>query len=128
MFGFSGSFNIVYVYTPEILPTSIRASICQILFLISRVAPLIVPSLSHFIGEYVDFIFIIFGFGYSFSCYFLKETLNMKLVDDVQDLNDNVSEKNFEDSLSFSNEEFSVFSESNNNFELSLDMSYSRLK
>jgi hypothetical protein len=129
MFGFSASFNIVYVYTPEILPTSIRASICQILFLISRFAPLLIPTLSHIIGDYVDFVFIIFGFGYSFTCYFLKETLNMKLVDEIQQLNDTIiSEKNLEDSLCFSNEEFSVFSESNNNIDISFDMSYSKLK
>ena len=56
----------------------------------------------------------------------------MKLVDDVQDsnekINDSVAEKINEDSLCFSNEEFSVFSESNNNIDISFDMSYSRLK
>ena len=128
MFGFSASFNIIYIYTPEILPISIRASICQILFLISRFAPLLIPTLSHIIGDKVDFLFIIFGFGYTISCYFLKETLNMKLVDDSQQLNDTISDKIVEDSFSFSNEEFSVFSESNYNNEYSFDMSYSRLK
>ena len=132
MFGFSAAFNIVYIYTPEILPISIRASICQILFLISRFAPLLIPTLSHIIGDNVDFIFIIIGFSYSFSCFFLKETLNMKSVDDVQDsnekINDSVAEKINDDSFSFSYDELSVFSDSNNNIELSFDMSYSRLK
>ena len=56
----------------------------------------------------------------------------MKSVDDVQDsnekINDSVAEKINDDSFSFSYDELSVFSDSNNNIELSFDMSYSKLK
>ena len=67
----------------------------------------------------------------SFSCFFLKETLNVGLIDEIQELNSFEGNKgnNIDDSVSFSNEEFSIFSADNyNNMEISFDMSYSRLK
>ena len=131
MFGFAATFNIIYIYTPEILPTSIRATICQFLFLISRTPPFIIPSLIHIIGNKIDGIFIFSGLMLSFSCFFLKETLNVGLIDEIQELNSFEGNKgnNIDDSVSFSNEEFSIFSADNyNNMEISFDMSYSRLK
>ena len=54
MFGFSATFNVIYIYTPEILPISIKGSMSEFLFLLSRFAPFCVPILSEFIGDYID--------------------------------------------------------------------------
>ena len=87
MFGFAASFNIIYIYTPEILPTPTRGTISQFLFLISRTPPFIIPSLIHIVGKKIDGIFIFNGLIFSISCFFLKETLNVGLIDEIQELN-----------------------------------------
>jgi len=37
MFGYAATFNVIFIYTSEILPTPIRATVCEILFLINSI-------------------------------------------------------------------------------------------
>ena len=101
-FGFSASFNLVFIYSPEVFPTSIRSTVIGFLFLMSRIGALVVPSLSALFPNP----FLIFGLlsiisGY--LCFYLEETLGNDILDDIPEIirqksflsfNQNKSKKN----------------------------------
>ena len=119
MFGFSATFNVIYIYTAEILPISIKGSMSEFLFLLSRFAPFCVPILSELIGDYIDFIFILMGISYGIACFGLNETLGKVTTEDIPESNYlNSKDSSFEyDNIS----EFSLISSENDshNFMLS---------
>lgn len=81
-FGFSAAFNVVYIYSPESFPTSIRSTAMGFLFLISRLGGLLVPSISAIVPHNPIF----FGFLAIISGYcsgLLPETLGTEIPDDV---------------------------------------------
>ncbi len=119
MFGFSATFNVIYIYTPEILTISIKGSMSEFLFLLSRFAPFCVPILSEFIGDYIDFAFILMGISYGIACFGLNETLGKVITEDIPESH-YINSKN--SSFKFDNlSEFSLISSENDshNFMLS---------
>jgi MFS family permease len=84
-FGFSGALNILYIYTPESFPTSIRAKTFGFLFLISRAAAVVVPVVSNISRHMPLFIAILSSLGGWMTC-FLEETLGREMVDDIPEL------------------------------------------
>ena len=83
MGGFAACFNVLYIYSPEVFPTPIRGTCCNILFLLSRISPLFVSPLTSLLGNNIDYVFVIFGLVGGFSCNFLKETLGVPLSDEI---------------------------------------------
>ena len=86
MFGYSSTFNVTYIYTPEILPTVIRGNVSEFLFLFSRIAPFSIPLITSLIGKWMNLLFILMGFAYALACFGLKETLNENLNEDIPEL------------------------------------------
>ena len=80
-FGFSGSLNLLYIYTNELFPLSIKALTFGFMYLMSRAGGVAIPL---FLAS--DYYPIILG-GLSISCGYLMgklpETLGKKLLDDV---------------------------------------------
>jgi MFS family permease len=81
-FGFSSVFNVIYIYSPEAIPTSIRSTIMGLLYFSSRIGAMIVPGLLRFINHPPIF----FGMLALVSAYlstFLEETLGADLPDEL---------------------------------------------
>jgi hypothetical protein len=81
-FGFSGVFNLLFIYTPEIFPTSIRSTVTGFLYFISRIGALLVPTVVSMVARSN----LVFGFVPIFGaylCFQLKETLDEDILDDV---------------------------------------------
>ena len=80
-FGFAGSLNLLYIYTNELFPMSIKALTFGFMYLMSRAGGVAIPL---FLAS--DYYPIILG-GLSVSCGYLMgklpETLGKKLLDDV---------------------------------------------
>jgi hypothetical protein len=80
-FGFAGALNLLYIYTNELFPMSIKALTFGFMYLMSRAGGMVIP-----LFLYTNYYPIILS-GLSVSCgYFmgkLPETLGKKLLDDV---------------------------------------------
>ena len=99
MMGFSSTLNCLYIYTPEIIPTKIRSTVCGMLYFFGMISPSFVPIFKSVFYNFFTFFFIFFGFFYSFFCFFLEETLNKNISDDIP-------EENFNHLRNFSEEDF----------------------
>ena len=75
MMGYSSTFNVLYIYSPEIIPSSIRSTVCGALYFCGMVAPSCVPFCKTFMPGTFEILFIVFGFAYSLTCLKLPETL-----------------------------------------------------
>ena len=88
-FGFSGAFNLLYIYTNELFPMSIKALTFGFLYLMSRAGGVMIPL---FLAT--SYYPIIIG-GLSISCGHLMaklpETFGKKLLDDVPEVIRNYS-------------------------------------
>ena len=80
-FGFAGSLNLLYIYTNELFPMSIKAITFGFMYFMSRAGGMVIPI---FLAS--DYYPIILG-ALSISCGYLMgklpETLGKKLLDDV---------------------------------------------
>jgi hypothetical protein len=81
-FGFSGVFNLLFIYTPEVFPTSIRSTVTGAVYFISRVGALIVPTVVSLVPRANLTFGLISIFG-AYLCFGLKETLGEDILDDV---------------------------------------------
>jgi ABC-type multidrug transport system fused ATPase/permease subunit len=81
-FGFSGTFNLIYIYSPEVFPTTIRSTVMGWLYFTSRLGAMLVPGLTPHIPHNP----ILFGCLSLVTVYassFLTETLGKEIPDDV---------------------------------------------
>lgn len=85
-FGFSATFNVIYIYSPEIFPTSIRSTVMGFLYLISRLGALIVPSVTAII-PHTPILFGLLSIVSSYLCFQLTETLGRDIDDDMPEVN-----------------------------------------
>ena len=83
MMGFSSTFNVLYIYSPEIIPSSIRSTVCGALYFCGMVAPTFVPIFKTYIPGIFEYFFIVFGFLYSIMCMNLPETLGKEIKDEI---------------------------------------------
>ena len=83
MMGYSSTFNVLYIYSPEIIPSSIRSTVCGALYFCGMVAPTFVPFFKTFIPRIFEYLFIVFGFLYSIMCINLPETLGKEHKDEI---------------------------------------------
>ena len=84
-FGFAASFNLIFLYSPEIFPTSIRSTVMGFLYFMSRIGALVVPSVSRIVSKPP----LMFGFLSlisSYLCSFLTETLGREIEDDMPEI------------------------------------------
>jgi OCT family organic cation transporter-like MFS transporter 4/5 len=91
-FGLSGLFNIMYIYSPEVFPTSIRSTVIGYLYLISRTGALLVPTFSAIVKRS----WLVFAIMTLVSCFmtrYLKESLGCAIEDEVPELRDISDEK-----------------------------------
>jgi len=84
-FGFSATFNVIYIYSPEIFPTSIRLTVMGFLYLNSRLGALIVPTVSLII-PHTPILFGILSIISSYLCFQLTETLGREIDDDMPEI------------------------------------------
>jgi len=111
-FGFSATFNVIYIYSPEIFPTSVRSTVMGFLYLISRLGALIVPTVSAII-PHTPFLFGILAIISSYLCFKLTETLGRDMEDDMPEVNRQksfLSTSNRKLSRKFTSKYFSKFS------------------
>jgi hypothetical protein len=80
--GFSSVFNVIYIYSPEAIPTSIRSTVMGILFVASRIGAMSVPTVLRVINH-PPFFFAILAIVSGYLCTFLEETLGAELEDDI---------------------------------------------
>ena len=83
MMGYSSTFNVLYIYSPEIIPSTIRSTVCGAIYFCGMVAPSIVPFIKIYFPKMFNNLFIIFGFAYSIICINLKETLGNENNDEI---------------------------------------------
>ena len=79
MLGFSATFTVISVYTPEIFAPKLRGTVCGFLVLVMRIGPLFVPLFTNLFGNGVYFLMAGCGFINGVLCNFLEETLGKKL-------------------------------------------------
>ena len=84
MFGNAAAFNIIYLYTSELFPTSFRATVFGITNLIARLGGVVAPLLDEFMrSSYM----LIFGIVSLVSCgitLLLRETKGAELLDTLE--------------------------------------------
>ena len=83
MIGYSSTFNVLYIYTPEIIPSSIRSTVSGAIYFCGMIAPSCVPFIKTYFPNIFEYLFIIFGFVYSIVCIYLKETLGNDIKDEI---------------------------------------------
>ena len=93
MMGYSSTFNVLYIYSPEIIPSKIRSTVSGALYFCGMVAPSFVPFFKTFIPETFEILFIIFGFAYSLACLKLPETLGQENKDELPEEKQEIQEK-----------------------------------
>ena len=81
MVGYSGIFNIIAIYAPEIYPTKIRNTAYSYSSFISRLSPICVPILTQEMPNLIDLSFIIWGIISGLIGVSLEETLGKKRID-----------------------------------------------
>jgi MFS family permease len=84
-FGFSGSLNILYIYTPETFPTSVRAMTFGFLFLVSRGAAVIIPIVSK-LSTYTPILLGIMAIIAGLLTSHLEESLGKEMLDDIPEI------------------------------------------
>ena len=86
MMGYSSTFNVLYIYSPEIIPSSISSTVCGAFYFCGMTAPTFVPFIKTFFpNNGFDSFFIIFGISYSIACMYLKETLGKEVSDEINE-------------------------------------------
>ena len=81
MMGYSGTFNVMAIYIPEIFPTKIRNITFAYISLLSRLSPICVPILTQVMPNIIDYTFILCGIIYGLIGITLEETLGKKILD-----------------------------------------------
>lgn len=84
-FGFSATLTIMFIYSPEVFPTTIRSTAVGFLYFISRIGALIVPSVSAIIPR-IQLFFGMLAIISSCLSFYLTETLGRELEDEVPEV------------------------------------------
>ena len=81
MIGYSGIFNTITIYTPEIYPTKIRNVAYSFSSFLSRLGPICVPIFSQAMPNLIDYSFIFSGVIIGLIGSTPEETLGKKIMD-----------------------------------------------
>jgi MFS family permease len=83
MIGYSGIFNTVAIYAPEIYPTKIRNITYSYSSFISRLSPICVPILTQAMPNLINLSFLMSGIIAGLIGLTLEETLGKKIMDNI---------------------------------------------
>lgn len=83
--GFSANFNIIFIYAPEVFPTTVRSTVYGFLCFIGKFGAFTVPSISALVPR-VQFLFALLAIVSSCLCFLLKETLGSQMQDDIPEV------------------------------------------
>lgn len=98
-FGFSATINVLFIYSPEVFPTTVRSTVMGFLFLMSRLGALCVPPLSALIPHF-NYVFAFLALIQSLLAFYLEETLEKDLEDDIPEL---IRPKSFLSTFNYNN-------------------------
>lgn len=84
-FGFAASFNVFYIYSPEVFPTTVRSTVMGFFSLISRLGLMLAPTLNAVV-PYSQLFFGGLGFFSSCLCFLLTESLGKAICDDMPEV------------------------------------------
>lgn len=82
-FGFAATFNVIFIYTPELFPTPIRGIICGFSYLVSRFGAMIVTPFTSYFGKKTNFLFSFFGIISGIIFLDMDETLGKDILDHI---------------------------------------------
>ena len=83
MIGYSGIFNTIAIYAPEIYPTKIRNITYSYSSFISRLSPICVPILTQAMPNLINLSFLMSGIIAGLIGLTLEETLGKKIMDNI---------------------------------------------
>lgn len=83
--GLCGTSNILYIYTPEAFPTSIRATSFGFLYLVSRIGAILIPIVSKLI-TFTPLLLGSMAILTALLTYHLEETLGQEMLDEIPEL------------------------------------------
>ena len=88
----SGAFGLIFIYTSELFPTSVRGTGIGLCSLMARVGALFTPFMSDLAEITSDKVpyWLLGGFAVlsGLLCFLLPETLGSKLPEDIDDIDD----------------------------------------
>ena len=103
--GIASTFNVIFIYTPELFPTPIRAKVFSYCFLISRIGAMTVGPITKLFGVFTtDMLFSAIAFFCGVVVTNMKETLGKPLENsipemDIYNLVDKAKEKMGKDAI-----------------------------
>ncbi len=90
-FAVAGNFNLFYTYSLEIYPTTVRAQGIGINSFFCRLSSVLVPMVLELYEEQVNLIFVVINILSLFLLFFLPETLDRPMEDDIYEIVHNVA-------------------------------------
>ena len=85
--GIASSFNVLFIYTPELFPTPIRGTICGYTYLLSRFGAMVVSPITTNFGIFnTNILFSVFSFVSGIIMSKMPETLGKDLENEIPEL------------------------------------------
>ena len=85
--GIASSFNVLFIFTPELYPTPIRGTICGYTYLLSRFGAMVVSPITTNFGIFnTNILFSVFCFASGIIISKMPETLGKELANEIPEL------------------------------------------
>ena len=85
--GIASSYNVLFIYTPELYPTPIRGTICGYTYLLSRFGAMVVSPITTNFGIFsTNILFAVFGICSGIIISKMPETLGKELANEIPEL------------------------------------------
>ena len=85
--GIASSYNVLFIYTPELYPTPIRGTICGYTYLLSRFGAMVVSPITTNFGIFnTNILFAVFGISSGIIISKMPETLGKELANEIPEL------------------------------------------
>ena len=85
--GFASTFNVIFIYTPELFPTPIRAKVCGYGFLMSRIGAMSVGPVTNIFGAFAaDLLFFFCAIFSGIIITSMEETLGQPLKNSIPEM------------------------------------------
>ena len=82
--GIASSFNVLFIYTPELYPTPIRGIVCGYSFLLSRLGAMVVSPITNYFGAYTtNILFSCCSIASAMILSKMPETLGKELQNEI---------------------------------------------
>ena len=85
--GIASSYNVLFIYTPELYPTPIRGTICGYTYLLSRFGAMVVSPITTNFGIFnTNILFAVFSISSGIIISKMPETLGKELANEIPEL------------------------------------------